>query len=63
MSQQKGITFKEFRQRFQAEEACEAYLFEQRWPMVLSAPNAAAVMDIGCPTDDTSVSNAAIRHR
>ena len=32
MSQQKGISFKEFRQRFQTEEACEAYLFEQRWP-------------------------------
>ena len=32
MSQQKGISFKEFRQRFQIEEACEAYLFEQRWP-------------------------------
>lgn len=32
MSQQKGISFKEFRQQFQTEEACEAYLFEQRWP-------------------------------
>ena len=32
MSQQKGISFKEFRQRFQTEEACETYLFEQRWP-------------------------------
>ena len=32
MSQQKGISFKEFRQRFQTEEDCEAYLFEQRWP-------------------------------
>ena len=32
MSQQKGISFKEFRQRFQTEEACEAYLFEKRWP-------------------------------
>ena len=32
MSQQKGISFKEFRQRFQTEETCEAYLFEQRWP-------------------------------
>ena len=31
MSQQKGMGFKEFRQRFQTEEACEAYLFEQRW--------------------------------
>ena len=32
MSQQKGMNFREFRQRFQTEEACEAYLFEQRWP-------------------------------
>ena len=32
MSQQAGISFKEFRQRFQTEEACEAFLFEQRWP-------------------------------
>ncbi len=32
MSQQKVISFKEFRQRFQTEEACEAYLFQQRWP-------------------------------
>ena len=32
MSQQKGTSFKECRQRFQTEEACEAYLFEQRWP-------------------------------
>ncbi len=32
MSQQKEISFKEFRQRFQTEEACEVYLFEQRWP-------------------------------
>ena len=32
MSQQRGVRFKEFRQRFQTEEACEAYLFEQRWP-------------------------------
>ena len=26
------MSFREFRQRFQTEEACEAYLFEQRWP-------------------------------
>ena len=32
MSQQKGMSFKEFRQRFQTEDACEAYLFERRWP-------------------------------
>ena len=32
MSQQAGISFKEFRRRFQTEEACEAFLFEQRWP-------------------------------
>ena len=32
MSQQSGISFKEFRQRFQTEEACETFLFEQRWP-------------------------------
>ena len=32
MSQQAEVSFKEFRQRFQAEEACEAFLFEQRWP-------------------------------
>ncbi len=31
MGQQRGISFKEFRQRFQTEEACEAYLFERRW--------------------------------
>lgn len=31
MSQQKGISFKEFRERFQTEESCEAYLFQQRW--------------------------------
>ena len=32
MSQQTGMSFKEFRQRFQTEEVCEAYLFELRWP-------------------------------
>ncbi|MDE7242625.1 MAG: transposase [Oscillospiraceae bacterium] len=32
MSQQKRMNFREFRQRFQPEEACEAYLFQQRWP-------------------------------
>ena len=32
MNQQEGISFKEFRQRFQTEETCEAYIFEQRWP-------------------------------
>lgn len=32
MSQQKGMNSREFRQRFQTEEACEAYLFQQRWP-------------------------------
>ena len=32
MSQQTGMSFKEFQQRFQTEETCEAYLFEQRWP-------------------------------
>ena len=32
MRQHAGISFKEFRQRFQAEEACEYFLFEQRWP-------------------------------
>ena len=32
MSHQTGMSFKEFRQRFYTEEACEAYLFEKRWP-------------------------------
>ena len=32
MSQQKGMSFKEFRELFQTEEACEAYLFQRRWP-------------------------------
>ena len=32
MSQQTEMSFKEFRQRFQTEEACEEFLFEQRWP-------------------------------
>ncbi len=32
MSQHKEMSFKEFRRRFQTEEACEAYLFQQRWP-------------------------------
>jgi len=32
MSQQKGMSFKEFREQFQTEEACEAYLFQRRWP-------------------------------
>ena len=31
MSQQTGMSFKEFRQRFQTEKTCEAYLFELRW--------------------------------
>ena len=31
MSQQTGMSFKEFRQQFQAEESCDAYLFELRW--------------------------------
>lgn len=32
MSQQKGMSFKKFRQQSQTEEACEEYLFQQRWP-------------------------------
>ena len=32
MSQQTGMSFKEFRQRFQTEETCETYLFELRLP-------------------------------
>ena len=32
MGQQKGISFREFRRRFQTGEACEEYLFQQRWP-------------------------------
>ena len=32
MSRQQGISFKKFRETFQTEEACEAYLFQQRWP-------------------------------
>ena len=32
MGQQAGMSFKEFRRRFQTEEACETFLFEQRWP-------------------------------
>lgn len=38
MSQQKGLSFKEFRQRFQTEEACETYLFELRWPKGFICP-------------------------
>ena len=45
MSQQKGMSFKEFRQRFQTEEACEAYLFEQRWPEGFVCPKCGG---IGC---------------
>ena len=32
MGQQKGISFREFRRRFQTGEVCEEYLFQQRWP-------------------------------
>lgn len=39
MSQQKEMSFKEFRQRFQTEEVCEAYLFEQRWLDGFVCPN------------------------
>lgn len=45
MSQQKGISFKEFRQRFQTEEACEKYLFQQRWPDGFICPKCGGV---GC---------------
>lgn len=45
MSQQKGISFKEFRQRFQTEEACEKYLFQQRWPDGFVCPKCGRV---GC---------------
>lgn len=38
MSQQKGISFKEFRERFQTEESCETYLFQQRWPKGFVCP-------------------------
>ena len=45
MSQEKGMSFKEFRQRFQTEEACEAYLFERRWPDGFICPKCGG---IGC---------------
>ena len=38
MSQQKGLSFKEFRRRFQTEEACESRLFELRWPKGFVCP-------------------------
>lgn len=38
MSQQKGLSFKEFRQRYQTEEACESCLFELRWPKGFVCP-------------------------
>ncbi len=38
MRQQKGMSLKEFRRRFQTEEACEAYLFQQRWPRGFVCP-------------------------
>lgn len=38
MSQQEGLSFKEFRQCFQTEEACEAYLFRLRWPSGFVCP-------------------------
>lgn len=38
MSQQKGLSFKEFQQQFQTEEACEKYLFEKRWPQGFVCP-------------------------
>ena len=45
MSQQKEMSFKEFRQRFQTEEACEEYLFQQRWPDSFVCPKCGG---IGC---------------
>lgn len=45
MSQQKGIGFKEFWQRFQTEEACEEYLFQHRWPDGFVCPKCGK---IGC---------------
>lgn len=48
MSQQKGMGFKEFRQRFQTEEACEEYLFISAGQMALSARNAAEQAVTGC---------------
>lgn len=45
MSQQKGISFKEFRQRFQTGEACKEYLFQQRWSDGLACPKCGR---IGC---------------
>lgn len=38
MSQQKGMNFKEFRQRSQTEKACEEYLYQLRWPVGFVCP-------------------------
>lgn len=45
MSQQKGMSFREFQEQFQTEEACEKYLFEKRWPQSFVCPKCGG---IGC---------------
>lgn len=61
MSQQKGMNFKEFRQRFQTEEACEAYLFEQRWPDGVMEQAATGCADAGNMSADTATGKARSR--
>ena len=60
MSHQTGMSFKEFQQQFHTEEACEAYLFEKRWPDRFVCPKCGGIAAIGF-TDVGSMSvNSAI---
>ena len=64
MGQQKGMSFKEFRQRFQTEEVCKAHLFEQRWPDGFAFPRVVVAgftdgVSMSVPTLNHSVNRAA----
>lgn len=47
MSQQRGMNFKEFRQRFQTEKVCETICLSNAGQIVLFAPNVEGTAVIG----------------
>lgn len=63
MAKKKGLPLGTFSKQFSSEAQCQEHLASLRWQSGLFVPNAAAVMDISCLTDDISTPNATIRPR